>query len=72
MSLSVKECLLRASFYANSADCEGDPEMKTFFRNLAASWKREAAEGIFGRNAVECAEEGRATKPDKIAAVVGF
>jgi hypothetical protein len=72
MSLSVKECLLRASFYANSAACEGDPEMKTFFRNLAASWKREAAEDIFGRNAFESAEEGRATKSDNIAAELDF
>lgn len=53
MSLTAKECLLRASFYANQAECEGDPEMKAFLRDLSASWKRDARESRFDRNVTE-------------------
>jgi hypothetical protein len=53
MSLTAKECLLRASFYANQAECEGDPEMKAFLRDLSASWKRDAGESRFDRNVTE-------------------
>jgi hypothetical protein len=42
----VRECLHRATYCAQLAETESDPEMKAYLLKLAAAWTRAAEEGL--------------------------